>query len=353
MIFHINAKKIILLSFLVLFLVIVVFLVSFFAFKAQGEEEKTYIKWAQLNVSLKALEDAIELDEETYTKLYHISFIDTISYLAVKNSNDFSSYKKNDIDDMLEKLGDIYTVDDLLKDNKYYLYYKEVYSAALGGLLGEYTKQVPSKNGEKEVKSGYGIIAYSPIAEGFSYSHYDDFGNGRTYGYRRSHLGNDLFGYVGTPIVAVEGGVVECYGWNNYGGWRLGIRSFDGKRSYYYAHLKKDSPYASGIKQGSLVKAGQVIGYMGMTGYSTKENVNGMNVPHLHFGMQLIFDESQKEGENQIWLDMYTLVKYLERNKATVIKDEKTNEYKRKYDIISDNYPLALQKFFDDEGVMS
>ena len=126
----------------------------------------------------------------------------------------------------------------------------------------------------------------------------------------------------------------------------MGIRSFDGKRSYYYAHLKKDSPYAEGIEAGSLVKAGQVIGYMGMTGYSVKSNVNGMSVPHLHFGMQLIFDESQKEGVNQIWLDMYNIVRLLEGNRATVVKDENSGQYKRKYDIITPAYPKQLQKYF-------
>ena len=155
-----------------------------------------------------------------------------------------------------------------------------------------------------------------------------------------------MMGYVGTPIVATEGGTVECIGWNQYGGWRLGIRSFDGKRSYYYAHLRKDSPYAEGIEAGSLVKAGQVIGYMGMTGYSTKSNVNGMSVPHLHFGLQLIFDESQKEGVNQIWLDMYNIVRLLERNRATVVKGDEGGEYKRKYDIITPAYPESLQKYF-------
>lgn len=321
-------------------LILSVFLLAFFlvllsfGFEADGQEDKSYIKWAELNVSYKALEDAINLDIDTYEKLYHIRAVDTLSYLATKNGNDFSSYKSSDLEKMKKSLGDIYTVDDLMEDNKYYLYYKQVFSAALGGLLGEYKKEAPDGKGGKTIKEGYGLIAYSPIAEGFSYSHYDDFGSSRTYGYRRSHLGNDLMGYVGTPIIAVEGGTVECYGWNNYGGWRLGIRSFDGKRSYYYAHLRKDRPYAKGINKGTQVKAGQVIGYMGMTGYSTKENVNGMNVPHLHFGMQLIFDESQKEGENQIWLDMYNLVKLLSKNKATVVRDEETKEYARKYELI-------------------
>lgn len=297
------------------------------------KEESTYIKWAELNVSLAALKDTMRLDIDTYGKLYHISWIDSLSYLACKNGNSWGSYKKAQLDKMLEELGEAYTVDDLMSDNKYYTYYKETFSAMLSGLLGAYEKEAPDGNGGKKLVTGYGLIAYSPIAEGFSYSHYDDFGAARSYGYKRSHLGNDLMGYVGTPVIAVEGGVVESIGWNRYGGWRLGIRSHDGKRSYYYAHLRKDRPYAEGIAVGTTVKPGQVIGYLGMTGYSEKENVNGMNVPHLHFGLQLIFDESQKEGTNQIWLDVYNLVRLLSQNKATVIKDEATGEYIRKYDI--------------------
>lgn len=333
MLIKINRKKLI--AAVITFVACVVGgVIAIFFVSAQSKTEKTYIKWFQLNVNEKALVDAMNLDIETYDMLYHISWIDTLSYLACKNGNDFSKYKKADIEKMKEKLGDIYTVDDLMSGNKYYTFYKQCFSAALGGILGEYEKQVPDKNTGKKIEKGYGMIAYSPIAEGFSYSHYDDFGNSRSYGYRRQHLGNDLLGYVGTPIVAVEGGTVEAIGWNEYGGWRIGIRSFDGKRSYYYAHLRKGTPYAKNIDLGTKVKAGQVIGYMGMTGYSAKSDVNGMSVPHLHFGLQLIFDESQKEGNNQIWLDVYSLVKLLSRNKATVIKDEKTGEYQRKYDII-------------------
>lgn len=309
------------------------------------QTEKAYIKWAELNVSLRALEDTMALDIETYDKLYHISWIDALSYLAVKNGNNWSSYKTRDLQKMQEALGDSNTIEDIMGENKYFSYYKEAFSAALSGLLGEFEREKPDGNGGKTTYSGYGLVAYSPIAEGFSYSHYDDFGSSRSYGYRRSHLGNDLLGNIGTPIVAVEGGTVECIGWNQYGGWRLGIRSFDNKRSYYYAHLRKDRPYHSDIKQGSLVKAGQVIGYMGMTGYSTKENVNGLNIPHLHFGLQLIFDESQKEGTNQIWLDVYNLVKLLSKNRATVVKDSETGDYFRKYDIIGRNYPPQLQTF--------
>lgn len=87
--------------------------------------------------------------------------------------------------------------------------------------------------------------------------------------------------------------------------------------------------------EGKIVKAGDVIGYLGMTGYSTKENVNNINVPHLHFGMQLIFDESQKDGVNQIWIDVYQIINFLKKNKSEVYKaHEDTKDYERKYDII-------------------
>ena len=88
------------------------------------------------------------------------------------------------------------------------------------------------------------------------------------------------------------------------------------------------------MKEGDTVQAGDVIGYLGMTGYSTKENVNNINIPHLHIGMQIIFDESQKEGNNEIWIDMYSIVEFLNAHKSTVEKKE-NGEYERKYKIES------------------
>ncbi len=142
-----------------------------------------------------------------------------------------------------------------------------------------------------------------------------------------------MMGQVGTPIVAVESGFVEALGWNQYGGWRIGIRSFDGKRYYYYAHLRKNFPYNKELEVGSVVTAGDVIGYLGRTGYSAKENMNNIDTPHLHFGMQLIFDESQKEGNNEIWIDCYDIIKFLYRNRSETAKNVETKEWKRVYNI--------------------
>lgn len=54
--------------------------------------------------------------------------------------------------------------------------------------------------------------------------------------------------------------------------------------------------------------------YMGHTGYSAKENVNNIDIVHLHWGLQLIFDESQKEGDNEIWIDIYPLTRFLAKH---------------------------------------
>ena len=131
----------------------------------------------------------------------------------------------------------------------------------------------------------------------------------------------------------MESGYVEALGWNQYGGWRIGIRSFDKKRYYYYAHLRQGFPYALDLKEGSIVQAGDVIGYMGHTGYSAKEDVNNIDQVHLHFGIQLIFDESQKEGSSEIWIDCYQLVKFLYRNRSECVRDDATKEWHRIYDM--------------------
>ena len=92
---------------------------------------------------------------------------------------------------------------------QYYDYYHEAFSSALGGLVGSYAIEA-----EGQWKASYGLKAFSPIAAGYGYSHCDDFGVSRSFGFKRKHLGHDMMGSQGTPIVAVEGGVVEAMGWN-------------------------------------------------------------------------------------------------------------------------------------------
>ena len=221
--------------------------------------------------------------------------------------------------------------EDLADKYKYFNYYYEAYGAVLSGMLGEYEIEEETKEGVVKWNRQYGLKAYSPIAAGFNYQDYDDFGAARSFGYRRPHLGHDMMGLVGTPVIATESGYVEALGWNRYGGWRIGIRSFDKKRYYYYAHLRQNRPYAEGLEEGDVVTAGDVIGYMGHTGYSDTENVNNIKTVHLHAGLQLIFDESQKECDNEIWIDFYQLARFLHAHRSKVVRDDATKEWKRQY----------------------
>lgn len=275
------------------------------------------IRWVDFDVPYESLHYAMEQDIASFEKEKHISWIDILALAACRTGGkcSLSSVQKAAADLRGNK-----SPQDLLGASyKHYSYYHEAYSAALGGLLGSYAIE---KDGI--MVPTYGLKAFSPIATGFGYSHCADFGMSRSFGFQRKHLGNDLMGGLGTPIVAVEGGVVEAMGWNRYGGWRVGIRSFDSKRYYYYAHLQKDAPFAPGLEIGQTVQAGDLIGFMGRTGYSDKENINNIETVHLHFGMQLVFDESQKECNSEIWIDVYDIVRLLSSHRASYQKQNGT-----------------------------
>lgn len=298
--------------------------------------ESNYIKWVDFNVSSSALGKAYEYDVASQTEDVKLNWIELLAYLGTRYGGEFSKYKEKDLNELVNKLkGKEETIASLTEGMKYYNYYYEAYSAILGGLVGEYEIQVANeeKPEEKVWVKKYGLKAYLPLAKFFPYSDYDDFGVSRSYGYKRRHLGHDMMGQVGTPVIAVESGFVEALGWNQYGGWRIGLRSFDGKRYYYYAHLRKNFPYNKTLEVGSVVQAGDVIGYLGRTGYSANENVNNIDTPHLHFGIQLIFDESQKEGMNEIWIDCYDIIKFLYRNRSETVKNEETKEWNRVYEM--------------------
>ncbi|WP_284224723.1 M23 family metallopeptidase [Alicyclobacillus hesperidum] len=119
-----------------------------------------------------------------------------------------------------------------------------------------------------------------PIDKRYNYTVKHTFGAGRSYGGRRIHEGVDIFASYGTPVLACSYGYVELMGWNRFGGWRIGIRDAN-NMYYYYAHL---SSFQKGLHQGDLVRPGQVIGYVGSSGYGPP-GTSGKFPPHLHFGI--------------------------------------------------------------------
>ena len=119
-----------------------------------------------------------------------------------------------------------------------------------------------------------------PLPLNSDYSYRSTWGSGRNWGGFRIHEGTDLFAHYGLPVRSTSYGVVELKGWNSFGGWRIGIRDIN-NHYHYFAHLMG---YEKGLKAGDIVTAGQVIGYVGSSGYG-KPGTQGKFPPHLHYGI--------------------------------------------------------------------
>jgi murein DD-endopeptidase MepM/ murein hydrolase activator NlpD len=112
-----------------------------------------------------------------------------------------------------------------------------------------------------------------PVGEPHSFG--DSFGAPRMMGtsYEHAHQGTDIMAPMGTPLLACERGIVTKMGNGVLGGTTLWVKGESGTY-YYYAHL---SAFAPGMKNGTVVEAGTVVGFVGDTG-----NAKG-GAPHLHF----------------------------------------------------------------------
>ncbi|HRD78575.1 MAG TPA: M23 family metallopeptidase [Hyphomicrobiaceae bacterium] len=115
--------------------------------------------------------------------------------------------------------------------------------------------KVPIKMIDPRLTSGYGFRTHP------------------TLNVRRMHTGVDWAAPSGTPIIAAGSGVIEELGWKghfSYGHY-IRIRHANGYQTAY-GHLSR---YAPGLREGSRVTQGQLIGFVGSTGQST--------APHLHY----------------------------------------------------------------------
>ena len=118
----------------------------------------------------------------------------------------------------------------------------------------------------------------------------DTWGASRSGG--RGHTGTDIMSPKGSWVVAVDDGIVERLGWNRLSGWNIMIRHADGWTSHYL-HLNNDSlgtddgeggpeaAFVEGLAEGSFVKAGEIIGFVGDSGNAEH------TVSHTHFELHV------------------------------------------------------------------
>lgn len=104
------------------------------------------------------------------------------------------------------------------------------------------------------ISSGFTVARFHPILQQW-----------------RAHKGVDYAAPIGTKIKVTADGVVEFVGQQSGYGNVISIRH-QGKYSTLYGHM---SGFVSGMRKGTRVSQGDVIGYVGMTGWATG--------PHLHY----------------------------------------------------------------------
>ncbi|MEE1312785.1 MAG: M23 family metallopeptidase [Lachnospiraceae bacterium] len=176
--------------------------------------------------------------------------------------------------------------------------------------LMTYEKQGLSQLFKEQYEKIFRAMKKSPIrtSDKKRIRYENSWGEARTYGGERKHEGTD---FVDTenrrgeiPIFSISDGVVENIGWLPLGGYRIGIRSPEGVY-FYYAHLYR---YGNGIKEKKHIKAGQLLGYMGDSGYG-EEGTIGQFPVHLHLGIYI-----PDENGNDMSINPYYLIEKIYEN---------------------------------------
>ena len=124
-------------------------------------------------------------------------------------------------------------------------------------------------------------------------------------GYTKMHTGTDFAAPMGTPIMASGDGKITKAGWCGGGGNCVKIKHNTTYQTVY-AHMSK---FGKGIKKGTRVKQGQIIGYVGSTGLSTG--------PHLHYE---VIENGRKINSQKLKLPSGKILKGEERKKFEVSK---------------------------------
>jgi murein DD-endopeptidase MepM/ murein hydrolase activator NlpD len=91
----------------------------------------------------------------------------------------------------------------------------------------------------------------------------------------RIHKATDIMAPRGTPIFALDDGVISQLRWNRLGGRVIEQLDETGCVGFYYAHL---DDYAPGLQAGAAVRRGDLLGFVGTTG-------NAGGAAHLHLGV--------------------------------------------------------------------
>lgn len=221
-----------------------------------------------------------------FSNEHQLDYLECLTSLMVQHEFNLSSWKQKNVN--------------IIDYNENFNYLAKNYLEEYETLLSSY-------------KAIWKDLRYFPVPKSSKYQiesifYENSWGFERNYENKKSrHEGTDIMttnnqrGYF--PIVSMTDGVVEQVGWLEKGGYRIGIRSPHGGY-FYYAHLYN---YAKEFKEGDEIRAGELIGFMGDSGYSKVEGTVGNFDVHLHLGIYI-----KTKNYNEVSVNPFWILKYLE-----------------------------------------
>lgn len=177
----------------------------------------------------------------------------------------------------------------------------------------EWKRKENYNNYIKTTEAIWNDVKYFPVPEftsdkSMTVSYDNSWMSERTYGGERGHEGTDIMANKNEsglyPVISMTDGVVNKKGWLDKGGYRIGVQAPSGAY-FYYAHLES---YAN-LNIGDEVKAGDILGFMGDSGYGP-EGTTGKFAVHLHLGIYIY------PNGKEISINPYWVLRYIENRKV-------------------------------------
>lgn len=253
-----------------------------FLTKCFGGEEEQVVEEATYQPTFQMYIQDFDIDETTlhallqYSKKYQLPYAHALSVWALESYKGTAEKKIYDLIREQPQQTDIETYG--LYEDGYQVYKQFIYD-----------------------------LMYFPVEDIRTVAYEEGWKEQRHFNGERLHYGTDIMacnnksGVI--PVQSITNGIVENIGWNQTGGYRVGIRS-DGGAYFYYAHLDAQPAF---LEKGQYIEAGACIGYMGDTGYG-EEGTRGLFPVHLHLGIAVTTQASQ-----EYWINPYPVLKYLEK----------------------------------------
>jgi len=226
-------------------------------------EKRLFVRTGEIKTSLYAATDAAGMPEAAANQLTEIFSGDVDFHHDLKRGDKFTVvYEMTYSNGALVRAGRIQAAEFINQGHSY----RAVYFQSDAQHGDYYTPD------GKSVRKAFlrSPIAFSRVSSGFTTSRFHPILNKW-----RAHKGVDFAAPIGTQVKSTSDGAVSFVGkQNGYG--NVIMVNHQGHYSTVYGHLSR---YAKGLHQGQRVAQGEVIGYVGMTGYATG--------PHLHYEVKI------------------------------------------------------------------